>query len=196
MCFVGDSFVQGTGDEHALGWVGRLYAAAAARGWAVTGYNLGVRGETSADIRRRWEAECRPRLPESCDARVVFSFGVNDTTLDGGRPRLTHDETMENARAILEKARARYSTLLVGPPPTADDGQNALVARLSAALAELAGQLDGPFIELYEPLSTDERYRGEIADGDGAHPSAAGYARIAAVVEASPKWWFAAVAPA
>jgi lysophospholipase L1-like esterase len=190
VCFVGDSFVQGTGDEHALGWVGRLCAAADARGWAVTGYNLGVRRETSADIRRRWEVECRPRLPAGCDARLVFSFGVNDTTLEGGRPRVPHDETIENGRAILEAARARYSTLLVGPPLTAEDGQNALVARL------LAGQLEVPFIELYEPLSTDERYRREIAEGDGAHPGAAGYARIAAVVEASPRWWFAAVAPA
>ena len=162
----------------------------------MTGYNLGVRRETSADIRRRWEAECRPRLPAGCDARVVFSFGVNDTTLEGGRPRVPHDEAIENARAILEAARARYAALLVGPPPTADDGQNALVARLSAALAELAGQLDVPFIELYEPLSRDERYRREMAEGGGAHPGAAGYARIAAVVEASPRWWFAAVAPA
>jgi lysophospholipase L1-like esterase len=40
-------------------------------------------------------------------------------------------------------------------------------------------------------LSTNERHRREIAEGDGAHPGADGYARIAAAVEASRQWWFA-----
>ena len=32
ICFVGDSFVAGTGDETALGWVGRVTATAWHRG--------------------------------------------------------------------------------------------------------------------------------------------------------------------
>lgn len=50
ICFVGDSFVNGIGDERALGWAGRLCAAANARGVPVTYYNLGVRRNTSKDI--------------------------------------------------------------------------------------------------------------------------------------------------
>ena len=192
VCFVGDSLVQGTGDERALGWVGRLCATARSRGWSVTGYNLGVRRETSADVRGRWEAECRPRLPDGCDARVVFAFGVNDTTLEGGRPRVALDETLGNARAILEAARARYTVLLVGPPPIADDGQSARIGRLSAALAEVARGLDVPCIELYGALAASDRYRRAIADGDGAHPDGSGYDELAAVIDASPSWWFAA----
>lgn len=47
ICFIGDSFVNGTGDETALGWTGRLCAAAHARGFPVTYYNLGIRRKRS-----------------------------------------------------------------------------------------------------------------------------------------------------
>jgi hypothetical protein len=30
----------------------------------------------------------------------------------------------------------------------------------------------------------------EVAAGDDAHPGAAGYARVAALVDAWPVWWF------
>ncbi|MGK8554371.1 GDSL-type esterase/lipase family protein [Nocardia gipuzkoensis] len=91
VCFVGDSFVAGVGDERCLGWAGRLGAAAHAEGVPLTAYNLGVRRQTSAEILDRWLIECSPRLPEGVDARVVLSFGVNDamceTAVHECRPR-------------------------------------------------------------------------------------------------------------
>ena len=39
ICFVGDSITQGTGDDTALGWPGRLIAAARAQGHDFCGYN-------------------------------------------------------------------------------------------------------------------------------------------------------------
>jgi acyl-CoA thioesterase-1 len=53
ICFFGDSFVNGTGDDDALGWVGRAVASARHAGRDVTAYNLGVRGDTSADVAAR-----------------------------------------------------------------------------------------------------------------------------------------------
>jgi hypothetical protein len=50
----------------------------------LTAYNLGVRRQTSGDILGRWLSECGPRLLAGCESRVVFSFGTNDTTLEGG----------------------------------------------------------------------------------------------------------------
>ena len=108
ICFVDDSFVNGTRDEAALGWAGRLCAAANAKGWAVTYYNLGVRRETSGGIRRRWQAECESRLPETCDARVVFSFGVNDTTIEHGQQRVALEGSCTNTQAVLQAARSKY----------------------------------------------------------------------------------------
>ena len=62
VCFFGDSFVNGTGDDACLGWVGRACAAGRRNGMDLTCYNLGIRGDTSADVLRRWEHEARARL--------------------------------------------------------------------------------------------------------------------------------------
>ena len=47
ICFFGDSIVNGTGDDDALGWVGRVMAAARGKRLDVTYYNLGVRRDTA-----------------------------------------------------------------------------------------------------------------------------------------------------
>lgn len=75
LCFFGDSFVNGTGDDDCLGWVGRLCAAERRVGRDLTVYNLGVRRDTSDDILRRWRREAEARLPPGCGGRLVFSFG-------------------------------------------------------------------------------------------------------------------------
>ena len=88
ICFIGDSFVNGVGDDSGLGWIGRLGVALRAAGCDLTLYNLGVRRDTSADIARRWRAEAEARLPEGVDGRLVFAFGTNDGTPGEGPGRV------------------------------------------------------------------------------------------------------------
>ena len=57
VCFLGDSFTLGTGDDTGLGWPGRVYAAERGRGVNLTAYNLGVRGQTGAQIAERAAGE-------------------------------------------------------------------------------------------------------------------------------------------
>ena len=64
ICAIGDSFVNGTGDPDCLGWIGRLVSRKKQLHPDLTLYNLGVRRETSGDIRRRWAGEVAARLPE------------------------------------------------------------------------------------------------------------------------------------
>lgn len=193
LCFIGDSFVNGTGDETMLGWAGRLCADAAGRGLPVTYYNLGVRRDTSADVLRRWERECRPRLPDFCDGRIVVSCGVNDATVEDGTPRVAFEDSCANIRNILRGARA-YPLLLVGPPAIDDEEQNAGIEHLSRAYAEIAASMNVPYIELFPQLENDASYRAEIAGYDGAHPRSTGYGRLAALVGSSVHWWFPATA--
>jgi acyl-CoA thioesterase-1 len=189
ICFVGDSFVNGTGDETALGWAGRLCASAAKRGVPVTYYNLGVRRNTSKDILMRWENEVAHRLPDTCDGRVVVSCGVNDTVVEDGKVRIRPEESCANLRAILDGAR-KHKVILVGPPPVDDDQQNERIRSLSDAFAREAGRLGVPFIELFSALAADNAYIQEISSGDGAHPGSKGYTTIAAIISSSPSWWF------
>ena len=190
ICFVGDSFVNGTGDDDALGWTGRVCRAARGRGVPLTRYDLGVRRDTSALILRRCAAEVTARLDGvPCDGRVVFSFGANDAPHDAGRPQVEPAAMLANARVLLGWAGARYPTLIVGPPPIADDPpHDARVAALSAALGRLCAELEVPFLDLHGPLSGDATWRAEALAGDGVHPNAGGYTRAAALVDVWAPW--------
>ncbi|NKV11316.1 hypothetical protein GS909_09880, partial [Rhodococcus hoagii] len=96
--------LRGVGDSEFLGWAGRLAAGSPAT--ALTAYNLGVRRQTSSDVRGRGRDECAQRLPAGVDRRVVFSFGVNDTTVEGGAPRVDPHVSVENLAAMLAECAA------------------------------------------------------------------------------------------
>ncbi len=189
LCFIGDSFVNGTGDELALGWAGRLSAMANAQGTQVTYYNLGIRRNTSRDILLRWQTECSQRLPAGCDGRIVLSCGVNDTVLENGALRVPATESCRNVREILQGSDD-YTLLMVGPPPVDDEAQNRRILALSQAYAEEARSLGVPFIELYAGLINDVAYMREVASNDGAHPRSRGYSKMAEIIVSSPHWWF------
>ncbi|MCC6175770.1 MAG: lipase [Chloroflexi bacterium] len=192
ICFIGDSFTNGTGDDTCLGWTGRVCASARAAGHGVTYYNLGIRRETTVDIRARWRREIAPRLGPGVDGRLVFSFGGNDATLEDGRPRVSPEASAENAHAMVREARALFPTLVVGLPPAPEDDRTARHADLTARYASVCRDLDVPFLDVLEPLRHVRAWWDEVAAGDGIHPGAGGYAALAQLVEewdAWQRWW-------
>jgi len=190
VCFVGDSYVNGTGDPEYLGWVGRVSSAARRKGYNLTSYNLGVRRETSVDIAKRWRQEVQLRLPKTCKPFVVFSFGTNDTTLENGHLRVAESQSVENVYEMLRAAKQLSSVAMIGPPPTANVEQNVRTRRLSSLFAEVAESEGVPFLSVFDHLAEDTIWMKEVTEGDGAHPNAAGYARLAALVEVWSSWWF------
>ena len=193
ICFIGDSFTNGTGDGACLGWPGRLGASARDRGHDVTVYNLGVRGNTSADIAARWRAEASGRLPEewmgrAVDGRLLFSFGSNDCNITGGAPRLAPDDALANARSILTAAQMWRPTMMVGPPPMTDDEVNRGILALTGGLGALCAELEIPFLATAGTLLAVPEWRAEALDGDGIHPDRGGYSRLADLVEGWDAW--------
>lgn len=192
VCFAGESFVAGVGDPKCLGWAGRLAGRAIAAGQPLTYYNLGIRGETSTELRARWVAECTPRLPEGSNARLVLSTGVNDThTLNGG-PRVAPDESVDNLAAILAGAREKgWPVLVVAPPPVADPAHNDRIAALDERYGTLCESVGVSYARTHQPLRANPIWMREVAAVDGAHPAAAGYAEFAELL--APHWllWLA-----
>lgn len=190
ICAIGDSFVHGTGDPEGLGWIGRLVRPLTRSDPEVTLYNLGIRRNTSADIRRRWLAEAEARLPASIPGGLIFSFGVNDCCPADSSPgpRVEPDAAVANARAILSRARDVAPTLVVGPPPIADAGVNARIAVLDPRLAAVAETGGVPYLSVFDHLVGSDVWMKEVAAWDGAHPGAAGYALLAELVEAWSAW--------
>src|SRR5215472_6632350 len=101
ICFIGDSFVSGAYDVECLGWAGRIAASARRRGHDLSAYNLGIRGETSVQISKRWRAEAEVRQSAQQEGRLVFEFGVNDTREVNGKRQLEAEQSFAAPREIL-----------------------------------------------------------------------------------------------
>ncbi|WP_414570671.1 GDSL-type esterase/lipase family protein [Nostoc sp. CCY 9925] len=195
ICFVGDSFVNGTGDPECLGWTGRVCANANEKGYDITYYNLGIRRDTSSDIAKRWLQEVSLRLPKEYDGRVVFSLGLNDTTVENGKTRVYLADSLKNAEEILSKAQQLYPVLMIGPAPYAE--QEDLERRqrnndLTQNLALICQELNVPYLDVFPVLEKSNIWIDEARANDGAHPRAGGYTEFAKIVENWDAWlnWF------
>ena len=187
--FFGDSHVVGAGDPTGLGWVGRVVAASFQAGLPITGYNLGVRGETSLQVAARWRQETRPRLLMGADTRLVVSFGVNDTTAVDGRSRVAAESSCDALADILERAQTiAVPVLVVGPAPVDDAAQNQRIEALSASFAYVCARSNAPFVSVVDGLLASSSWCEQVVRGDGAHPAAAGYESLAQLVLAGG--WF------
>jgi acyl-CoA thioesterase I len=191
ICFIGDSFVSGIGDDACLGWTGRLCSSARQAGQNLTSYNLGIQRNTSTDIKARWQNEVRVRLSDKHDNRLVFSFGANDCT-SGESPelqRVPHELAVSNAEAILSTACTWRPTLFISPLPVSDDsGIDSRIARLNIELSNISTKLGIPYLDVFSLALASQIWQQEAAAGDGTHPNAGGYAWLADVVATSDIW--------
>ncbi len=192
ICFIGESFINGTGDSTHLGWTGRLCVALSQQSYQVTYYNLGIRGETSTELSRRWQSEAERRLRVGYDSRIVFSFGTNDTTVENNKLRVEFADSLRNARQILSDAKCRYPVLMVSPPPTADPETCRRVQELSEGFAAICRELEIPYLDVFAPLLSSAVWMTEVKAGDGSHPDAAGYTELSQLVQYWSAWssWF------
>ncbi len=188
--FIGDSYVNGTGDPAFLGWPGRACAASRSDEISITSYNLGIRGDTSADVLRRWEREVVARRLIPHDGRMVFGFGANDCWFIDGKPRVERTDTVRNTEEILSRARSLLPTLMIGPPPGIDEEEHGRRVEVSSLIGEIAGRLGVPYLEVIHDLNAGGVWRSEAALGDRVHPGAGGYSALAELVIGWPEWWF------
>ena len=188
--FIGDSYVNGTGDPEYLGWPGRVCAASKSDDASITSYNLGIRADTSEDVLRRWEREVEARRLKPHDGRVVFGFGANDCWIEDGKTRVARADTVRNTEEILTSAQSLFPTLMIGPPPGIDESEDARRADMSVLLGTIAGRADVPYLEVIHALRAGGVWQSEAALGDRIHPADGGYSALADLVLDWPQWWF------
>lgn len=179
MVFLGASQTAGYGDPKGLGWVGRVVARTQHPDIDLTAYNLGVRGDTSADVVARWAAECHPRWKGRSEKRLVLSVGMNDvlTGVTMARSRL-------NLANILDEAKgAGIAVFVVGLTPTLDPEVNRRVEALAQAQADVCSRRGITYVDCFRPLVGHDQWMADLAASpDRAHPGQAGYGLIAWLV--------------
>jgi acyl-CoA thioesterase I len=203
--FFGDSITLADNDSARCGWPGRLCAGLEKEGTALTAYNLGINGDTSRDIAARWQAETAARRLRGNGmgtAAFVFAYGFNDAcNPDGKGLQVALSEALKLSRTMLGAASAIGPVLWIGPTPLDEsinpfvggsgivwDIRNRDIGAYSRAYGELAGEIGLPYLDLFTPFSTSERYARALAAYDGIHPADDGYAMITEAVAAWQPW--------
>jgi lysophospholipase L1-like esterase len=169
--------------------------------------NAGVPGNSTADARRRFEADVLAHRPDV----VVIQFGINDSAVDvwrqppATRPRVPLVEFDSNLRYFVGELRrrsidailmtpnpirwtAKLRELYGKPPydPTRPDGFNVLLADYVAAVRRVAHE-NAALVDVYEAFEAHGRAPGRSVDDlllDGMHPNATGHALIADLLAA------------
>jgi lysophospholipase L1-like esterase len=103
LCIWGDSITWGADDTEYGGWVNRLRLFVENQGIDVSVYNLGISGNTTEDLLRRFKAEAKIREVDV----IVFAIGINDSryirTEDNPQVSLRQYET--NLGELIKQAR-------------------------------------------------------------------------------------------
>ena len=179
LVFVGASLVAGVGDPKGQGWVSRVVGRTHSADLEVTAYNLGVRGDTTADVLARWKSECAPRWSGRAETRLVISVGGNDAAsgVTLARHRLNLANILDDA------ASAGIGTFVVSPPPADDEEFNAKLDVLVEAQADVCARRGVPFVDCVRPLLGHEQWQSDLAASRVPHhPGQAGYGLIAWLV--------------
>ncbi len=183
--FFGDDIVAGARDASGLGLVGRLVASAFVAGIPVSAYNLGVLGDTSVGVSRRWRKEAGPRVDGSARWWPVFCFGANDTAAHAGGTRVASLASVQALQKVLARTLAAgLAPLIVGPPPIGDAAQRERTVALSSRFADMCSEHGAQFCETSAPLLSSSIWANDL----GAHaglPGAAGYEDLASLVIAA-----------
>jgi acyl-CoA thioesterase-1 len=179
LVFLGASLVAGVGDPKGQGWVTRVVGRTQHPDIELTAYNLGVRGNTSADVLARWSTEVPLRWAGRTERRVVVSMGTNDvaTGVTLARHRLNLANLLDDAAA------SGVGTFCVSPPPTDDAELDARLEVLVDAQADVCARRGVPFVDCFTPLAGHDQWRTDLAASRVEHhPGQAGYGLIAWLV--------------
>lgn len=184
--FLGDSRVAGVGDLHG-GWAGliasTLITQSLQRVLDIFPYNLGVRGNNTADVLERSKREIEARLnPEDRQEpiQIVLSFGVNDTIYLNQEQRTVTSitEFCRSSQRLLEDAlQLTPHVLVVGllpideaildPIPWATEAsyKNKIIEEYDTSLEKICKSQNVAFCPLFSRISKLPHYQDLFIDG-------------------------------
>lgn len=179
LVFLGAALVAGVGDPKGQGWVTRVVGRTQHPDLELTTYNLGVRGDTTADLLDRWVSEVPRRWAGRTERRLVVSVGTDDIV--SGVSLARHRLNLAN---LLDDAASQgVATFVVGPPPADDEELNGRLEILVEAQADVCSRRGIPFVDCYTPLRQHDQWRTDLAASRVEHhPGQAGYGLIAWLV--------------
>ena len=189
LCF-GDSITLGEKDIEQGGWADRLKKKyfeqfVDSQTQKVTLYNLGVAGETTDGLVKRFDSELRARNINGQSLLVVFAYGANDIVIHKNKNIVPESYYISNLKRCIESAKKiKADVLLLNLLPIADsiDGQVNQHGKLrfdhdiqayNRTIKKLSHEMNCECLDLY--ASFVEKNKQEYLSSDGVHPNSNGH---------------------
>lgn len=183
ICIFGDSVVWGACIPKREAWTDLLRNHLDEKfNYSVALYNLGIDGNTSKDILKRFDVEAQARNPDV----IICAVGANDSIFrNNNQFDISESDFLQNLTDILKKAKTYSEQILfVGlvkgsdvetiPLKRSTTGKcysKLAVKKYDECIKLFTKQNNIPFVDVY-PLLTDEDF------DDGLHPNIQGHFKI------------------
>lgn len=188
ICIFGDSIVWGAAAINGQGWVDLLKYFYIPKYETLEVYNVGVTGDTTSSLLKRFKVEADAREPNV----IIFAIGINDTTyikdeIDTATASLKEFE--ENLNTLIYEASkftekiifiglTRVNEALVQPYPYSTTGKfysNAVITQFDGILQKVAREKSLVYVNMSTVLSHSDLE-------DGLHPNAEGHKKMFEVI--------------
>jgi lysophospholipase L1-like esterase len=194
----GDSITNGAWDYEEGGWPNRLrkfldqMAFPSLSSFRV--YNLGISGNTTEDVLKRFENECKSRISEIIKYRneivIIFQIGLNDTqlVLKKKKIRISYKKFMKNIIKLIGKAfKFTEKIVFIGLTPVEEQKVNPMpwnttvsykndyIKKYNEFLRSVCKENDVYFIEFFDEWI---KFNYKILLEDGAHPNPEGHKKM------------------
>ncbi len=159
-------------------------------------YNLGISGDTTEDVLRRFENETKDRAGEK-ETIIMFSVGVNDSQFDHDKKdlRIQIEKFEENLKKLISLSKKYAPKIIfigfnpidqskVDPIPWTDKIKKSyrkeLVEKFDNKVKQVCKEERVYFIEVYDKLIKED-YKALLEDG--VHPNSKGHEKIFQIVK-------------
>ncbi len=149
-------------------------------------YNLGISGETSTDLVKRFEQEAKRRIEEGEETIIIFSFCGNDAMLVNGKESVSFKKFQKNVQIIIKNAKKLSQKIIflseipvdelkVNPIPWFQKGscKNDVIQKYEIEIEKQCAQ------EKIYYLTTKHLFQNnQTLLEDGMHPTTEGHKKI------------------
>lgn len=180
-----DSITYGSCDSEGLGWVGRLRKKLALHGDIINIYNLGVCGNTSEDLLRRFKIEAEVIKPDE----IVFAIGINDSKYpnESDVNLVPLSNYRHNLETLISLAKEYTNKITIVGATGVNEGWRSVkgsrflneeIEKYNVAMREVATAHSLNFIDMFYVINTSSDLE------DGLHPNTSGYQKMYEVFKA------------
>ena len=184
ICVWGDSIAHGSCDNIGGGWVDRLKIFFNQSEHDYSVYNLGVSGDNSSDLLKRFEIEYNARQSDV----VIIAIGINDSqyNINTNKNRLELNKYENNIKKIIDIIELKSKKILflgmskvievmLTPIPWDENMEkcysNKEIQKYISILKNIASTQKCNYLDIFELLKNEDME-------DGLHPNASGHKKI------------------